>query len=177
MNGRRLLAWFLFALLTVSAACAQTNAAGAAMKALAKWEILNSPSSMDDKRCAFLGRVLQWGKANWDILAHTQMVLGDPRKGEVYGYAHIGKCAGLVFLRNPAIESKLVDASLDALGVAPDDELRRAASLKAVEVYPAHHELDWAGAPTAPLKLQLLGSGTKCIASGADPALLDRMTL
>jgi len=146
-------------------------------RGIAKWEILNSPNSMDDKRCAFLGRVLQWGKANWDILSNTQMILGDPRKGEVYGYSHIGRKAALLFLRNPDIESKLIDVSLHAMGVAPEDPLEKVSSPKALEVYPAYHELDWEGAPAAPLKPQILGSETKCIAIAADASLLEPLKL
>ena len=71
-------------------------------RGIAKYEILNSPSTMDDKRFAFLGKAIRWGKANWDILADTRMILGDPRKAEVYGYSHVGAERGHRLRPQPA---------------------------------------------------------------------------
>lgn len=147
------------------------------LRGLAKREILNSPNSMDDKRCKFLGKVLQWGKANWDVLSDTRMVPGNPRKGEVHGYAHIGREAALLFLRNPDIESKLIDVSLNAIGVTSETQLRAGSSLKAIEIYPVYHQLDWDGSPNAAFHLQVLGSETKCIAIASDQSLTERMKL
>jgi hypothetical protein len=146
-------------------------------RGISKWEVLNSPSMMDDKRRAFFGRVIHWGKANWDTLSNTEMILGDPAKGEIYGYTHVGPKAAIIVLRNPDIESKTIDltmADLKLAGVEPFSS--NAEKLTAQEVYPATNQFDWPGA-TSPLHIELLGSQTKIIAIVADPTLLDRLKL
>jgi hypothetical protein len=145
-------------------------------RGIAKWEVLNADASMDEKRWHFLGRTIRWGKANWDTLRNTEMILGDPGKGEVYGYTHVGpKCAILV-LRNPDIESKSIDLSLADLKLAVVDWISNAQKLTAHEIYPAANELDWPNAKS-PLHIELLGSQTKVIAIVADPTILDRLKL
>ena len=146
-------------------------------RGITKWEILNDPNSMDQKRWAFMGRAMRWGRANWDLLAHTQMILGNPAKGEIYGYAHVGRGAALVFLRNPDLESKSLDLSLRDIGLMPGDPLLAAKELTAVELYPTAREIDWAGAAAAPLKLHVLGSETKVIAIIGDKGLQERLKL
>ena len=110
-------------------------------RGITKWEILNDPNTMDEKRWAFLGRAMKWGHANWDVLAHTQMILGNPGKGEIYGYAHVGPAAALVVLRNPDLESKLLNVSLSELGLLPDDAPWTAKPPTAFEVYPTCREI------------------------------------
>jgi hypothetical protein len=146
-------------------------------RGIAKYEILNSPSIMDDKRFVFLGKAIRWGKANWDILSDTRMILGDPRKGEAYGYSHLGPNAAIVFVRNPQIESRNVELTFAALGLTPDSDLCKAKALKAYEIYPGYRETDWEGSAGSPIKLHLLGSQTKCVAIVADQRLLERVKL
>jgi hypothetical protein len=146
-------------------------------RGITKWEILNDPNSMDPKRWTFMGRAMRWGRANWDLLAHTQMILGNPGKGEIYGYAHAGPGAALVFLRNPDLESKLLALSLRDLGLLPEDPLMKAKDLTAVEVYPTCREIDWSGAAASPLMLHVLGSETKVIAVISDKGLQERLKL
>jgi hypothetical protein len=146
-------------------------------RGIAKYEILNSPSIMDEKRFAFLGKAIRWGKANWDILSDTRMILGNPTKGEVYGYSHLGRNAAIVFVRNPKIESRNVDLTFAALGLTPDSDLCKIKSLKAYEIYPAYRDNDWNGSAASPIAVHLLGSQTKCVVIVADEKLLDRLKL
>lgn len=146
-------------------------------RGITKWEILNDPNSMDDKRWAFMGRAMRWGRANWDLLSHTQMILGNPGKGEIYGYAHLGRGAALIFLRNPDLESKPLALSLRDIGLLPGDPLLTAKELTAIEIYPTCREIDWSGAAAAPLKLHVLGSEAKVIAIISDKELRERLKL
>jgi hypothetical protein len=145
-------------------------------RGIAKWEILNSPSIMDAKRWEFLGRAMRWARANWPILANTDMILGDPGNAEVYGYAPVGPKAAVIFLRNPDLESKLLNLTMTDLKLAGTD-LARAEHLTAQEIYPAQRELDWNKPAESPLPVQILGSETKIIAITADPKLLERLKL
>lgn len=163
--------WFFMARLTFA------NARKALWTAL-RVSTLYSPSSMDAKRTAFLGRVLQWGKANWEILSHTQMILGAPRKGEIYGYSHARRGATIVFLRNPGLESKEITLTCKDLACPPQpDGTKEPALAEAHEICPAFYQLDWEGTPAAPVKLRLLGSETKCIVLLSDRGLLERLKL
>ncbi len=145
-------------------------------RGISKWEVLNSPSVMDDKRWAFFGRVIHWGKANWDTLSNTEMILGDPAKGEVYGYTHIGPKSAIIVLRNPDIESKTIDLSLSDLKLAGVEPFSNANRLSAQEVYPTTNDYDWTSSKS-PLHVEVLGSQTKVIAIIADPTILERLKL
>jgi Melibiase len=130
-------------------------------RGISDWEILTSPQDMDAKRYEFLSRAIRWGKANWDILSDTKMILGDPGKGEVYGYAHLGRGAALVFLRNPSLKSQILDVSLDTLK-APAAE--GSANPSAVfEVYPTDSPLDWDASGRSSFQVEVLGAQTKVV--------------
>jgi hypothetical protein len=121
---------------------------------------------------------MRWARANWAILSNTEMILGDPGKGEVYGYAHVGKDAALIVLRNPDLESKTLALSMSDMRLGADEPLAHAAgSLRACEIYPAMRELDWAKPSAEPLNVQVLGSEAKVIAVYADPQILARLKL
>lgn len=62
---------------------------------------------------AFLAALLKWVRHNARLFHHTELVLGDPLRGEAYGYAHFQKRRGLLALRNPTIEPKTVKLTLD----------------------------------------------------------------
>ncbi len=146
-------------------------------RGITKWEILTSPQDMNAKRYAFLGQAIRWGKANWDILAQTQMILGDPRHGEVYGYAHRGEGAALVFLRNPALESRMIDLSLETIGVPSGSTQSWPDPPLACEVYPVYSELDWRYPQETALQIEMPGCQCKCIAVVWDANLAERIKL
>lgn len=138
-------------------------------RGITKWEILTSPEVMDAKRYEFLGRAIGWGKANWDLLSETEMILGDPGKGEVYGYLHHGSGATLLFLRNPSLESRVVDISSQLIGTPSGS------GSEAFEVYPIHGPLDRDS--SSGIQVELLGTQTKCIAVVWDKKLASRLRL
>lgn len=70
-----------------------------------------------DRDWKFLASALKWARHHSETLVNTQIILGDPFKREVYGYAHFGGIAatnkGIISLRNPFIEPKTVEIKLD----------------------------------------------------------------
>jgi len=72
-------------------------------------------SALDDELRKSNAAVMRWTAENDDvILARTRPILGDPRKAEVYGYAHFADDGrGIVFLRNPTIEPRRVRIELN----------------------------------------------------------------
>jgi len=62
---------------------------------------------------AFLASILRWARKNADVLAQTELILGDPFKREPYGYAHWRGNRGILALRNPFIDPRKVSVALD----------------------------------------------------------------
>ncbi len=136
-------------------------------RGITQYEILTRPQDLDSKRYDFLARTIRWGKRNWDILQHTGMILGDPRRGEVYGYTHRTKGATVLFLRNPSVTSRVTPVPLG-------DETK---PIRVVELYPAPRELDSPGKGESTLGVEMLGGQMRVIAIVADLALLERLRL
>ena len=66
------------------------------------WELYLTPELLTEKEWAFLARIIKWAKKNAGVLSHsTRFLLGDPTKGEPYGYAHSNDNKCILFLRNP----------------------------------------------------------------------------
>jgi hypothetical protein len=142
-------------------------------RGITDWEILTSPELMNTKRYEFLSKAVRWGKVNWDILSHSKMILGDPGKGEIYGYAHVGKGAALVVLRNPSLEGRVINLSFATIGIAPG--LTKNASLTAFEVYPRAMPMEIEPADGGAVSVQVLGAQTKIIAVVWDRSLIDQI--
>lgn len=66
-------------------------------------ELYLSPSLMPADYWPVLGQLIQWAHSNGETLRHTQMIGGDPRRGEPYGYIHWSAHHGIVCLRNPRL--------------------------------------------------------------------------
>ncbi len=62
---------------------------------------------------AFLASILKWAKHNAETLQNTELLLGDPFKREVHGYAHFTGARGIIALRNPSIEPQTATVRLD----------------------------------------------------------------
>jgi hypothetical protein len=65
-------------------------------------ELYLTPKSLSADEWEFLRGTISWATESEDILKDSRMVLGDPGRGEVYGYAHRRGRTGLLVLRNPA---------------------------------------------------------------------------
>lgn len=60
----------------------------------------------------FLAGLIKWTRHNATTLAQTEMILGDPYRGEAYGYAHFLGRRGILALRNPFIQPQTVHVKL-----------------------------------------------------------------
>ena len=78
-------------------------------------EVYNNISAWDDAHADAAAAVLKWMVAHDDVLlASSRYIGGDPLAGEPYGYAHFTKAGrGIVVVRNPTIESRTMDITLD----------------------------------------------------------------
>jgi hypothetical protein len=75
---------------------------------------------------------MAWARKNFDLLMHTELVGGNPLKGESYGYVHFAGKRGIIAARNPVIESARLVVALDpALGMDP-----KATALVLQRLYP-----------------------------------------
>ena len=83
-------------------------------RGVAMWELYLTPEIISDPEWAGVVQVMEWARANWDLLEHTTFVGGSPRGGEVYGYAHFDGDRGLLTLRNPSPEARSYAIPLDA---------------------------------------------------------------
>jgi len=70
------------------------------------WELQISPDILSEKEWEVLSDVIKWGLENKDILRNSRMILGNPAKGEIYGYSHWNKNEGLLVLRNPSYKKQ-----------------------------------------------------------------------
>lgn len=72
------------------------------LRGTSDWELLLNLHQMTVEKWEYLGQGLRWGRAHWNILSNTQMILGNPSKFEIYGYSHFRGTRGIISLRNPA---------------------------------------------------------------------------
>ena len=82
-------------------------------RGVSMYEFYISPLLLTEAEWEALAQSLHWAKANFDILSNTQMIGGNPTRGESYGYAHFKGDEGIVAVRNPNIDQKCIDFLLD----------------------------------------------------------------
>ena len=88
----------------------------------------------------FLAGLIKWARHNATTLAQTEMILGDPYRGEAYGYAHFLGGRGILALRNPFIQPQTVHVKLDeSCGWKPSDAGN--GTYAATVVFPYHETL------------------------------------
>ncbi len=76
------------------------------------WELYVSPDVLSAGEWNAIASSIQWAKSNQDVLKKTRMVLGDPRKGEAYGYLHMTGEKGILLVRNPGPANRTVRLKL-----------------------------------------------------------------
>jgi hypothetical protein len=65
-----------------------------------------------------LARVARWAIEHEQVFCFSQMVGGDPRRGEIYGFSAFHEGTGTLALRNPSAEPRALTSSLaDLLGL------------------------------------------------------------
>lgn len=64
-------------------------------------ELYLSPDLLSPREWQVLASAITFAREHADLLADSEMILGDPRKGEVYGFLHARAEEKIVVLRNP----------------------------------------------------------------------------
>jgi hypothetical protein len=76
------------------------------------WELYISPDVLSPAEWNAIASSVKWAKSNKDVLKKTRMVLGDPRKGEAYGFLHMTREKGILLVRNPGPAERTVRLNL-----------------------------------------------------------------
>ena len=101
-------------------------------RGVSMWELYISPNILSDGEWNALEKSIKWAKDRFEILKSTEMVGGNPKKREAYGYAHFKGKHGVIAARNPFIESRVLEVPLAiSQGLSSN-----ASSLVAERVYP-----------------------------------------
>ena len=79
-------------------------------------ELYVHPHELNEKKYEILGRGLHWAEDHQDYMLHSEMILGDPRKDELYGFrGRDSKGRVYISLRNPAFKDRSI--TLKELGI------------------------------------------------------------
>jgi hypothetical protein len=100
-----------------------------------------------------LARAAKWAKGQERVFRFSRMIGGDPRKGEVYGFAAFDAGAGTLALRNPSDQPRLFDGVLADLLDLSDAERLRACQLRGL--FGATKPLEGRRPATDPLRIEL----------------------
>jgi len=101
-------------------------------RGVSMYELYISPDILSDGEWTSISRSLAWARDRFPILMNTELVGGNPMKGEAYGYTHFQGNRGIIVARNPVIEASKLNVEL-----APSQGLDpKASSLVLERVYP-----------------------------------------
>jgi hypothetical protein len=101
-------------------------------RGVAMYELYISPDILSDGEWTSISRSMAWARKNFDLLMHTELIGGNPLKGQAYGYVHFNGKRGIIAARNPVIETATLTVGLEAaLGLDP-----KAGSLVLQRLYP-----------------------------------------
>lgn len=76
------------------------------------WELYVSPDVLSPGEWNAIASSIKWAISNQEVLKKTRMVLGDPRRGEAYGYLHMTREKGILLVRNPGPAERKVRLKL-----------------------------------------------------------------
>ncbi|MCX6134249.1 MAG: alpha-galactosidase [Ignavibacteriales bacterium] len=101
-------------------------------RGVAMYELYISPDILSDGEWTSISRSMAWARKNFDVLMNTELVGGNPMKGETYAYVHYKGAKGIIAARNPVMEASKVDVELAvSQGLDP-----KASSLVLQRLYP-----------------------------------------
>jgi hypothetical protein len=101
-------------------------------RGVSMWELYISPDILTEGEWNNMSDAILWAKDRFPVLSTTEMIGGDPKKRETYGYAHFKGNRGIIAARNPWIEAGSLKVELSPVqGLSPD-----AADLVIEKVYP-----------------------------------------
>ncbi len=79
-------------------------------------EFYISPENLSARRWEIMARGIRWARTLDGCMAHAHFILGDPNKGELFGYTGVSNNLRYANLRNPLLSSATVP--LGALGIS-----------------------------------------------------------
>ncbi|MFI5252525.1 MAG: hypothetical protein ACHQQQ_08875 [Bacteroidota bacterium] len=101
-------------------------------RGVSMWELYISPDILTEGEWDNMSNAILWAKDRFPILSTTEMIGGDPKKRETYGYAHFKGSIGIIAARNPWIAAGSLAVELSpADGLDPNAE-----NLVLEKVYP-----------------------------------------
>lgn len=143
-------------------------------RGVSMYELYVSPDILSDGEWTSISKSMAWARDRFPILMNTEMVGGNPMKGEPYAYVHFKGSRGIVAARNPVMRPASLAVGLDvAYGLDAD-----ASSLVLERVYPtrwispklyrAGDRIDLAldGFETAVYEIYPLGEATEPLVAG-----------
>jgi hypothetical protein len=104
-----------------------------------------------------LARAAKWAKMHETVFRFGRMIGGDPRRGEVYGFAAFDAGAGTLALRNPSDQQRQFESQLANLLDLSGRERRRTYQLRGV--FGATKPLEGRRAATETLRIELPAFG------------------
>ncbi len=87
-------------------------------RGVSMYELYISPDILTEGEWTSIARSMAWARDRFPVLMNTEMVGGNPLKGEAYAYVHFLGTRGIVAARNPVMEPASLEVKLDpALGL------------------------------------------------------------
>ncbi len=104
-----------------------------AARGVSMFELYVSPDLLSEGEWAAMSGALRWARDRFGLLRRSEMVGGDPRRGEAYGYVHADGGRAVIVARNPLVGPQALKIKIDpVLGFGPT-----AAQLVLERVYPS----------------------------------------
>jgi hypothetical protein len=101
-------------------------------RGVSMYELYISPDLLTDAEWSAMSKAIAWAKDRFSILQQGEMIGGDPRKRETYGYVHFNGSRGIIAARNPYINQNKLKVDLSpSFGIDP-----RAVQLVVEKVFP-----------------------------------------
>jgi len=101
-------------------------------RGVSMYELYISPDILTEGEWTSISQSMAWARDRFPILMNSEMVGGNPLKGEAYAHVHFKDKHSIIAVRNPVIESTSLKVKLDpALGLDP-----QASSLVLERLYP-----------------------------------------
>jgi hypothetical protein len=72
-------------------------------RGVSMYELYISPDLLTDAEWTAMSKAISWAKDRFPLLSQGEMIGGDPRKRETYGYVHFNGNKGIIAARNPYI--------------------------------------------------------------------------
>ena len=82
-------------------------------RGVSMYELYISPDLLTDAEWTAMSKSITWAKDRFPILSQGEMIGGDPKKREAYGYVHFNGLKGIIAARNPYINQNKLKIDLN----------------------------------------------------------------